>query len=201
MSVDWVPLLMFLGAMVATPGPANMVLLAAGARFGLRASLPFVAGVAVGKQLIIWPLGFGLLAVLSAAPVVFAVLKYGSALYVLYLAWRILGSRITPGEGTEAAPRFAAGLIVHPLNPKAWAMVVAAFTQYVPDSVPALQGTALIAATLLAVQLVLHPLWCWGGAALAASVAGRRAERLLMTALAVLTVAAVALAVFGGNGP
>ena len=61
MSIAILPLAIFAASQVGTPGPANMALLATGARFGFRAALPFVAGVALGKQLIIWPIGFGLM--------------------------------------------------------------------------------------------------------------------------------------------
>ncbi|MEM7644733.1 MAG: LysE family translocator, partial [Pseudomonadota bacterium] len=57
MSVAILPFAAFALSQVGTPGPANMALMATGARFGLRAALPFVAGVALGKQLIIWPIG------------------------------------------------------------------------------------------------------------------------------------------------
>ena len=46
---------------VATPGPANMAMMATGARFGFKAALPFVVGVILGKQLIIWPIGYGIM--------------------------------------------------------------------------------------------------------------------------------------------
>ena len=58
----------FAASQVGTPGPANMALLATGARYGFRAALPFVAGVALGKQLVIWPVGFGLMGLASTAP-------------------------------------------------------------------------------------------------------------------------------------
>ncbi|MEO1314957.1 MAG: LysE family translocator, partial [Pseudomonadota bacterium] len=169
MGVDVLNYLVFAAAMVATPGPANMVLLSAGARFGLRPSLPFVAGVALGKQLIIWPIGLGLMTVIASVPWLFTTLKYVSVAYILYLAWRIAGSRITPGATVESPPNFANGLIVHPLNPKAWAMISTGVTSYVASGTPPLVATAWIAAVLLSVQVVLHPLWCWGGARLAAA--------------------------------
>lgn len=52
MSVAVATFALFAASQVGTPGPANMALLANGARFGLRAALPFVAGVALGKQLV-----------------------------------------------------------------------------------------------------------------------------------------------------
>ena len=43
--ISLLPMLIFFASQVGTPGPANMALLATGARFGLRRALPFVAGV------------------------------------------------------------------------------------------------------------------------------------------------------------
>ncbi len=199
MGVDVAGFALFAGAMVASPGPANMVLLAAGARFGLRPALPFVAGVALGKQLVIWPMGFGLLALSTQIPWLFTALKYASAAYILYLAWRIAGSSISPAGQEEVPPSWQSGLIVHPLNPKAWAMISTGFTVFVEAGTPPLTATAAIAATLLALQIVLHPLWCWGGSRLAAVIAGTPAERFLMLTLAILTVASVGLVLFNGE--
>ncbi len=193
------PLLIFFASQVGTPGPANMALMATGARFGLRPALPFVAGVAVGKQFIIWPIGFGLMGVLSAYPLIFTTLKFASAAYIIYLAWKVANLRLNTDGAAETAPGFAAGLIVHPLNPKAWAMITAGFTNFVPFGTPTLQATAVIAACLFACQLVLHPLWCWGGDRLAATVAGKPAERWLMWALAALTVLSVLFVLFQGG--
>lgn len=110
---------LFAASQVGTPGPANMALLATGARFGLLRSLPFVAGVVAGKQLIIWPIGFGLMELAQSAPLVFTALKYISAAYICWLAWRVANMRLAPGAAEARAPGFAAGLVVHPLNPKA----------------------------------------------------------------------------------
>lgn len=190
----------FAASQVGTPGPANMALMATGARYGLRAALPFVAGVALGKQFIIWPIGFGLMGLASTVPWLFTVLKFASAAYIIWLAWRVVNLRLgTPGAAADA-PGFAAGLIVHPLNPKAWAMITAGFTNFVDPGTSTWVATATIAAVLLACQVVLHPLWCWGGERIAATVAGRPGERYLMWTLAALTVASVLLVLFQGEG-
>ena len=47
MPIELIPLIIFAVAQIGTPGPANMVLLATGAGYGLRRTLPFVAGVIV----------------------------------------------------------------------------------------------------------------------------------------------------------
>ncbi|NNK17211.1 MAG: LysE family transporter, partial [Sulfitobacter sp.] len=178
---------------------ANMALLATGARFGFRAALPFVAGVALGKQLIIWPIGFGLMELAARAPWVFETLKYLSAAYIIWLAWKVANLRLGQGRDTGTAPGFAAGLIVHPLNPKAWAMIVGGFTAFVAPQTPALTATATIAAVLLTCQIIMHPLWTLAGDAIARTVAGTQWEPYLMWTLAALTVASVLFVLFGGG--
>ncbi len=173
-----------------------MALLATGARYGFRAALPFVVGVALGKQLIIWPIGFGLMELAAAAPGLFTALKYLSAAYIVWLAWKVANLRLGERGAAVQAPGFSAGLIVHPLNPKAWAMIVGSFTAFIGPDVPALTATATVAAVLLSCQILLHPLWTLGGQAIASTVAGTRAEPYLMWTLAALTVASVLFVLF-----
>ena len=187
-------LTLFAASQVGTPGPANMALLATGARFGLVRALPFVAGVVVGKQLIIWPMGFGLLELADRAPLVFSVLKWASAAYICWLAWRVANMRLAPGQSEAAAPGFVAGLIVHPLNPKAWAMITTAFTSFIPAGTDPLVATATVAAALAACQIVLHPIWTGAGDMIARTLAGSVYEKYLFWGLAALTVLSVAYA-------
>jgi threonine/homoserine/homoserine lactone efflux protein len=198
MTVAVAALSVFAASQIGTPGPANMALMATGARYGLRRALPFVAGVALGKQLIIWPIGFGLMELAQRAPLAFEALKWVSAAYICWLAWRVAQMRLNV-EAEARAPGFVAGLIVHPLNPKAWSMIFAGFTGFVSPDTPALQATATIAAVLLACQLVLHPIWTLGGHFIARSLAGTAAEPYLMRGLALLTVASVLFVLFGGG--
>lgn len=191
---------LFAASQVGTPGPANMAMLATGAAHGFRAALPFMFGVLFGKQLIIWPIGFGLMELAEANPGVFATLKYLSAAYICYLAWRVARLRLRPGGSGTAAPSFWAGLIVHPLNPKAWGMITAGFTGFVAPGTPTLHATAMIAVILFATQAVFHPLWTFGGDHIARAVAGRPAERALMITLAALTVASVLFVLVSGGG-
>jgi len=197
MSVAILPFLSFAASQVGTPGPANMVLLSTGAQYGLRRALPFVAGVALGKQLIIWPLGFGLMAIQDDYPLVFEALKWISIAYILWLAYRVAGMRLKVGAASAQPPGFFAGLIVHPLNPKAWGMITTGFTTFVAAGTPPLQATATIAMCLLGLQIVLHPIWTYAGQWIAARLAGTPGEKYLMWSLAALTVASVIYALYG----
>lgn len=198
MSVAATSFAIFAASQIATPGPANMALLATGARYGFRSALPFVAGVTLGKQLIIWPIGFGLMTLAVQFPQIFTALKWASAAYIIYLAWRVAHLRLNTDQDAKA-PGFAAGLIIHPLNPKAWAIIAAGFTAFTEPGTPTLLAAATIAAILLATQLVLHPIWAYAGERIARTVAGTSAERYLMWTLAALTVASVVFVLFQGG--
>ena len=79
--------LLFAFSQIATPGPANMIMLSTGAKYGFRNALPFVFGVIVGKQIIIWPIGFGLMLLNKDHPHIFIFFKYISAGYIFCLLY------------------------------------------------------------------------------------------------------------------
>ena len=184
---------------VATPGPANMALRAAGARFGLGAALPFVAGVMPGRQPIIRPIGSGVMQPTAAFARLFKALKFACPGYIGRLAWRV--ATLRPGDMRDGrkTPGFLAGLADHPLNPRAWAMIVAGFTTFVTPGTAILQATAIMAICLLAMQVEFHPLRATSGVMLSRQFAGKPAERILMYALSGLMVASVVYGLFLGG--
>lgn len=194
MSIEPLGLLIFLTVMTGTPGPANMLLLGAAARYGLRRGAPFLLGVTLGMQIVVWPLGLGLLELGARAPGAYRVLQGLCAAYILWLAWRIAGSRIENGSTTAPAPGFGRGLLVHPLNPKAWAITTGAFTQFIPAGADPLVATAVLAVACLLIGGILQSLWFWSGAGIARLLAGHPAERWTMRVLGILTVLSVLLA-------
>ena len=186
----------FAFSQVATPGPANMAMMATGARFGFRAALPFVAGVILGKQLIIWPIGYGIMEVASQIPLLFEILKFLSALYIIWLAWRVANMRLSSGEPSVDAPGLWSGLLVHPLNPKAWAMILVGFTNFVESDTTTFYATLYIAASLLIIQIICHPIWTLFGDRIAKFIIGKKYERVFMWFLALVTVIFVLMALF-----
>ena len=187
--------LLFAFSQVATPGPANMIMLATGAKYGFRKALPFVFGVIVGKQIIIWPIGFGLLLLNKDYPYIFIFFKYISAGYILWLAWRIANMRISTKTSNKTAPNFFSGLIVHPINPKAWALITTGFTNFVDPISPVFYSTATVAVCLFGVQVVCHPIWTLFGERIAILVSGTVYERYMMLIFATLTVIFVGIAI------
>ena len=188
----------FAFSQIATPGPANMAMLAAGARLGFRAALPFMSGVLLGKQLIIWPIGFGLMELATQVPLLFLALKYISAAYIMWLAWRVANMRLNV-DHDPVGLGFRAGLFVHPLNPKAWMMITYSFSNYVAVDTSVWIATAWIAGTLFVIQAICHPIWTFFGDRIAKTIIGTPIERYLMWGLAGLTVAFVLFALLRGE--
>lgn len=199
MPVELFGMALFAASMIGTPGPANMVVMASGARFGFRRSIPFLSGTILGKQFIIWPIGLGLLTVLPPDSPAFQVLRWLSVAYILWLAWRIAGSRIVTSGAQDIPPRFAAGLIVHPLNPKAWAMIIGALTNFTKPDATALAATAVAALVFISLQIVLQSFWTLLGAGVARLIGGTASEAWLMRFLAVLMVGSVFYAMSKGG--
>ncbi len=198
MGIEFVSFVLFASAMVGTPGPANMVILAASASFGFRQALPFIVGVITGMQFVIWPMGLGLMELYSRLPWLFEGLKWASVAYIFWLAYKILGAQLKASE-VATPPSFASGLVVHPLNPKAWAMTIAGFTNFVQPETSALLATIEIALCFLVIQSVLQPLWGYGGQVIASRLAGKPGEKYLMWVLAGLTVASVLFVLVKGD--
>jgi len=82
-----------------TPGPNNTMLLASGAAFGFRRTLPHMLGVASGFFLTVLSIGLGLGAVFRSFPDLYVWLRYLGTAYLLYLAWRMATSTPSGGGG------------------------------------------------------------------------------------------------------
>ncbi len=126
-------LALFAFATSITPGPNNAMILASGANFGLRASLPHLAGIVLGFLTLVVLSGLGLAGVITTTPILHALLKWGGAAYMLYLAFRIGASKGISSKDVGAHPiRFWQAFSFQFVNPKGWAMALGAISTYVP---------------------------------------------------------------------
>jgi len=191
MSDAYLALITFVVLMVATPGPANLVVMIGGAQLGVRACLGFILGLVCGKLALnlAFGLGFGLF--LADKPALLALLKFVSAAYMIWLALRSWND--ARGGDSKNPFRFRNGLIVHPLNPKAWVMAILAWSQFAPALGDFTIQLPLVATAFATVQLIFHTLWCAAGAILQRTLPG---SRILTRSLILLTVLVVLWALF-----
>lgn len=87
-----------------TPGPNNLMLLASGANFGLRRSVPHMLGIGVGFTVMIVLVGIGLMGLFDAVPVSYTVLKIVSLAYLVWLACKI-ATAAPPDDAHGASAR------------------------------------------------------------------------------------------------
>ena len=85
-----------------TPGPNNLMLMTSGLNFGFRRGVPHLLGVTLGFTPMVLIVGLGLGVIFEPWPLLYAVLKYAGAAYLLYLAWQIAVS-LPPVPGGESA--------------------------------------------------------------------------------------------------
>jgi threonine/homoserine/homoserine lactone efflux protein len=191
MTADLILALMgFAFATSVTPGPNNMMLLASGANFGLRRTVPHMLGISVGHSVMVFLVGLGLAGVFLAEPRLFTALKVLSVAYMLWLAWKI--ATAAPPKAGQTAGRpfsFLQAAAFQWVNPKAWAMALGAVTVYAPGG--EVWPTAVVAVVFACVNLPSVTLWAAAGQALRRwlDTPGRlRAFNVTMAAMLVLSL-------------
>ncbi len=125
----------FASVSLVTPGPNNLMLMASGANFGFRRTIPHMLGVCIGFAIMVGLVGGGLIGIFDAWPTSHTVLKVVSVIYLCVLAWRIANAD-APGEGRAGGRplNFMQAAIFQWVNPKGWAIALTAVTVYVPGS-------------------------------------------------------------------
>ncbi|MBI4920586.1 MAG: LysE family translocator [Devosia nanyangense] len=177
-----------------TPGPNNLMLMASGAKFGFGRTIPHGLGVSIGFALMVVVIGLGLGEVFEALPWLKTALKVVAAIYLLYLAWSLLGLKIDDEATANDRPMtFLQAAAFQWVNPKAWAMAVS-FVALVVDPGPGrLIGIALLGLGCLLLGPFSSALWMGFGDRLQIFLKRTGGERFLGIVLAVLVVASVVL--------
>lgn len=180
-------LLGFAFATTVTPGPNNLMLMASGANFGFRRTVPHMLGITGGVTVMTLLVGLGLMAVFEALPMLAVVLKVVSVLYLLWLAFRIATAGAPRDAQAGAGPMsLLQAAAFQCVNPKAWAMCLSAITLYAPDRSPG--SVALVAAAFAAVSLPSISVWAWLGTVIRQWLSDPRRLRVFNVAMAALLV-------------
>jgi threonine/homoserine/homoserine lactone efflux protein len=145
-----------------TPGPNNMMLIASGANFGFRRTIPHMFGISLGHMAMTLIVGLGLAGIVHTEPRILDVLKWVSVAYLLWLAWK-LAHAAAPGEAasTGAPMTFFAAALFQWVNPKAWTMSLGAVSAYAVNPTPA--TVAIIAVTFAVINLPSVSVWTIAG--------------------------------------
>jgi len=175
-----------------TPGPNNTMLLASGVNFGFNRTIPHMLGITCGFFVLVVAVGFGLGTVFQTYPMLYTVLRYIGAAYLLYLAWKIAHSGpVSESEKGESKPISYLGAAAFQwVNPKAWIMAIGAISTYTP-----MQGyftnVLVIAAVFALINLPSVSVWAGCGTLLRNVLKDRRWLRLFNWGMALRWVASL----------
>ncbi|MCB9949244.1 MAG: LysE family translocator [Rhodospirillaceae bacterium] len=173
-----------------TPGPNNLMLMASGANFGFRRTVPHMLGVGLGFVFMLVVLGAGLVQVFDAFPQAYTVLKVCSVAYLLYLAWKIANAAPPQAADRAGTPiTFLQAALFQWVNPKAWAMALTAVSVYAPTQ--SLGAIAAVAAVFGAINLPTVSSWTVLGQQMRRVLTSPRRLRVFNIVMALLLVASL----------
>ena len=181
----------FIILMVGTPGPANLLAMSAGSQLGFYKCISFNLGLTLGKILLNTAMGLGLGILLVNFTTFQTTIKFLGAGYMIYLALKSWNTNIKNNEGKPNIG-WKQGILVHPLNPKAWVMTLIAWTEFGPQLGNFTVQFIVITSSFALTQIFVHNLWSLLGAILSRSLSN---STILSRALILITVAVILWAV------
>jgi threonine/homoserine/homoserine lactone efflux protein len=160
------PLYAFVFAGLFSPGPNVILLTASGARFGFRPTLPHVLGVAVGVGITSGLTAFGMGALLLAMPNLTLVLNFVAAGWILWMAYKLATAAKAQSQTAGDKPwTFFQAVLLQWVNPKVWAIALAASVGYTAG-LPPVQEAARLASAFSGINLFVCLFWTFAGSLL-----------------------------------
>ena len=198
-----------------TPGAGAVNTMTTSLLYGWRRSFFTVLGqqLALLTQIAVVAAGLGI--IVAQSPIVFDVIRYGGAAYLVYLGIRMMLAKVEPAQDAEPAQVEGAskrapkrpgsplslvnrGFWVNMSNPKAIVFILAFMPQFIRPDQPQLPQYLILATTMIVIDIVVM----WGGFAVVAksltrlshSARGQRALNLVFGSLFILVAAVMVLA-------
>lgn len=162
----FVALALFAFIMSVTPGPNNMMLLASGAQFGFRRTLPHMVGIVLGMASLLFSVLLGLGTLFVLYPPIYLVLKWIGGAYLLWLAWKVASAPVGQLSNTKerAAPmRWWQASLFQYVNPKAWMMSIGCVSSFSLTGDLYVQSGFWIIVFFACMGFLAITLWAWAG--------------------------------------
>ncbi|MCF7644906.1 LysE family translocator [Bacillus subtilis] len=144
--------------MVLTPGPNMVYLISRSICQGRKAGLISLGGVALGFVFYMLCAALGITAIVMAVPYAYDALRFGGALYLLYLAWQVLKPGGRSPFQVKDLPKdsdsklFMMGFLTNLLNPKIAVMYLSLLPQFISPEHGSILAQSLV---LGSVQIVI----------------------------------------------
>lgn len=156
-------------AVMVTPGPSMLLALNNGATYGMRIAGYGFLGAVLADLLLIGAVGCGLGALLQASEQLFAVVKWGGALYLVYLAyvlWRAPAKALSVSASAVVATgktAFLRSLMVGLSNPKGLLFFSAFLPQFIRPQEPVAMQYMILALVSAIIDCIMMTIYAWGG--------------------------------------
>lgn len=187
--IDPLYLFVFLG--LFSPGPNVILLTMSGARFGFRRTMPHLLGVVIGVGITSGLTGLGIGAILLKWPVLEWSLKLASAAWMVWMAVGLWTSRPVSAGASQRPFTVIEAVLFQWVNPKIWAVALAAASAYASDLPPHLEAMRL-ATAFSGLNFFVCLFWSSAGALLSylltTPVAWKVFSRVMALALAAFAV-------------
>ena len=188
MNIEVLPALaLFAIVSSVTPGPNNLMLMASGANYGFRRTIPHMLGISIGFMVLMLLTGIGLVRVFEIYPISYVILKILSVAYLLYLAWKIAtAAPVKERTATGKPMTFLQAAAFQWVNPKVWAVALSA-TAYVATLAP-VQQAIVLATSFSTINLGVGTFWALAGSLLSYLLTNEAAWRIFMRIMALALV-------------
>jgi threonine/homoserine/homoserine lactone efflux protein len=156
-------------AVMVTPGPSMLLALNNGATYGMRIAGYGFIGAILADSLLIGAVGCGLGALLQASEHLFAIVKWGGAFYLLYLAcvlWRAPAKALKVSASSAVATgktAFLRSLMVGLSNPKGLLFYSAFLPQFIHLDRPVGMQYLILAVVSAVINCIMMTIYAYGG--------------------------------------
>ncbi|MBK1867109.1 LysE family translocator [Aestuariivirga sp. YIM B02566] len=166
--------------MVLTPGPNMIYLVSRSISQGRVAGLISLGGVALGFVVYMLCAAFGITAIVIAIPYAYDALRFGGALYLLYLAWQAVRPNGSSPFAVKALPKdgprklFLMGFLTNLLNPKIAVLYLSLLPQFIdPEKGSVLLQSVVLGATQIAISVTVNTIIAVTAGSIAVFLSGR----------------------------
>jgi threonine/homoserine/homoserine lactone efflux protein len=172
--------------MALTPGPNMLYLVSRSICQGRWAGIVSLVGTAAGFIVYLVCAALGITALLMAAPIAYDILRFGGALYLLWLAWQA----IKPGGASpfqvrelpkdSPAKLISMGFLTNLLNPKAAMLYLSLLPQFIdPHHGDVLTQSLALGFSQIAISLTVNGCICLAAGTIAGFLATRPSFALI----------------------
>ncbi len=178
----------FYFTMFVTPGPNNSMLTFSGLKFGFVRTLPHAIGIPLGHIFQIGLTCFGLGKIFLIYPQIQFYMKILCFLYLLYLAWKMIGSFDMVKKEIGRPLRFYEASLFQFINPKAWSIAITVASGFFPTEENIFIGILFVTITAAVICFPSICVWALFGSSLKKYISNYRVKKYTEYSLSLMVV-------------